>query len=347
LNKSKALIRHLSLAEIQEWLISQKEPKYRAQQIFEKIWKQGIHDFSQINNIPVALRDKLTESFEIGTVKEQLRQVSTDKTIKLVFELYDGKTVEGVLIPAGERMTACVSSQVGCSLDCKFCATGYLDRERNLESFEIYDQVKLIHNIALEKYGCKLTNIVYMGMGEPLLNYKNVVNSVHQLTDENRWGLSAKRITISTSGICKMIKKLADEKLNVNLALSLHAANDEKRSAIMPINDSNNLTDLLDAMTYWVNTTGIRPTLEYCVINNTNSETEEAEELIAFASQFPNKINLIEYNPIEFAEYERAGQAKIEQFAKILEGAKLIVNVRRSRGKDIDAACGQLAGKTK
>jgi len=342
---NKILIRNQSLIEIQSWLIENGFQKFRAQQIFEKIWKHGIQTFDQINNIPKPLRITLDNEFQIGSVSESLRQVSNDGTIKIVFELYDGKKVEGVLIPSGKRMTACVSSQVGCSLDCKFCATGYLPRERNLESFEIFDQVKLIHQIALEKYDQKLSNIVYMGMGEPLLNYKNVVNSVRQLTDEKIWGLSSKRITISTSGITKMMTKLADEELKVNLALSLHAANNSKRSAIMPINDSNNLSDLKEAMIYWVQKTGIRPTLEYCVIADTNSDEEEAHELVLFAKQFPCKINLIEYNPISFADYDKANVDKIEKFAAILEQNKLIVNIRRSRGKDIDAACGQLAGQ--
>lgn len=341
----KSFIRNLSIQELQDWLTERKFPKYRAQQIFDKVWKQGVIRFEQINNIPKPLIEQLDEHFEIGAVQEKFRQVSEDKTIKFIFNLYDGKKIEGVLIPSGKRMTACVSSQVGCSLDCKFCATGYLPRERNLESFEIFDQAKLIHRVALEKYDSKLTNIVYMGMGEPLLNYKNVVQSVNQLTDEQKWGLSPKRITISTSGICKMIMKLADEQLNVNLALSLHAANDAKRSAIMPINDSNNLSDLSESMAYWVNTTSIRPTLEYCVIADTNSGAEEVNELISFAKQFPCKINLIEYNPISFAEYDSASAQKIEDFAALLEDQKLIVNIRRSRGKDIDAACGQLAGK--
>lgn len=319
--------------------------KFRAKQVWEKVWKQGVHSFHQINNIPLDLREKLSESFEIGAVKEAERQVSKDKTIKFLFELHDGKKVEGVLIPTGKRMTACVSSQVGCSLDCKFCATGYLDRERNLESFEIVDQARLIHLAALENYHQPLTNIVYMGMGEPLLNYKNTVQSVHQFTDESIWGLSPKRLTISTSGIAKMMKKLADEELRVQLALSLHAANNVKRSAIMPINDSNDLDSLKDALIYWVEKTGLRPTLEYCVIEDTNSGEEEALELIEFAKQFPCKINLIQYNPIAFASFESANVGKIDRFAAMLESHQLIVNIRRSRGKDIDAACGQLAGQ--
>lgn len=342
---AKTFIRNLTLPDFQTWLLDHGFKKFRGQQVFDKIWKQGIQSFDQINNIPLKLREALSEHFEIAAVREKLRQVSSDGTIKVIFELHDGKSVEGVLIPSGKRMTACVSSQVGCSLDCKFCATGYLPRERNLESFEIFDQVKLIHQIALEKYDHKLSNIVYMGMGEPLLNYKNVVNSVKQLTDDSKWGLSPKRITLSTSGIVKMIHKLADEDLKVNLALSLHAANDQKRSAIMPINESNNLADLSIAMGNWVEKTGIRPTLEYCVIADTNSEEAEANELIEFAKKFPCKINLIEYNPISFADYDKANLDKIEKFASILESQNLIVNVRRSRGKDIDAACGQLAGK--
>ena len=339
------LIRNLSLEEIQDWLIENGEKSFRGKQIWEKIWKQRISNFQQINNIPKELRAKLGQDFEIGTVQEYKRQVSNDKTIKFLFRLYDGKEVEGVLIPAGKRMTACVSSQVGCSLDCKFCATGYLERERNLEGFEIVDQARIIHLTALEAYGQPLTNVVYMGMGEPLLNYKNVINSIHSFKDESIWGMSPRRLTISTSGIAKMMHKLADEDLNVNLALSLHAANDEKRSAIMPINEKNNLDLLSTALKYGVEKTGIRSTLEYCVIEDTNAEQEEAKELVEFAKQFPCKINLIEYNPISFADFKSANEGKIDRFAAMLEAHKLIVNVRRSRGKDIDAACGQLAGK--
>ncbi len=343
---AKKEIRLLSLEELTLWVVENGFPKYRAKQIYERIWNQFASEFAQITNIPKDLVKLLDEYFAINKATEKVRQISKDKTVKFVFQLHDGATVEGVLIPTSDRMTACVSSQVGCSLDCKFCATGYLKRVRNLEAYEIFDQIILIDQVARELYNIKLSNIVYMGMGEPLLNYKNVIESIKLVTHPDILGMSPKRITISTAGISKMIEKLADEGLNNHLALSLHAANNEKRSAIMPINDSNNLEQLASAMQYWYKKTGIRPTLEYCVIDNTNAGIEEAEELVWFAKQFPCKINLIEYNPIADADFMGAESNKIDAFAAILESHHLIVNVRRSRGKDIDAACGQLAGKT-
>lgn len=338
-------IRALSLAQLTEWVIEQGQPKYRAKQLYEGLWNQYVNNFQQITNIPKPLSNLLDQHFVINFTKESLRQVSKDGTVKFVFEMHDGATVEGVLIPTPNRMTACVSSQVGCSLDCKFCATGYLKRVRNLAAYEIFDQVVMIDRVAKELYNLKLSNIVYMGMGEPLLNYTNVIESVRKITDPNILGMSAKRITISTSGIAKMIEKLADEDLKNHLALSLHSANNEKRSSIMPINDSNNLEMLSAAMQYWYRKTGTRPTLEYCVIEDTNESEQEAMELIQFAKQFPCKINLIEYNPISNANFVSAKNSKIDAFATLLESHNLVVNVRRSRGKDIDAACGQLAGK--
>jgi len=338
-------IRALSLEEITNWVLAQGQPKYRSKQIYEGLWNKHVTSFEQITNIPKLLGSLLEQNFVINTTQEHLRQKSADGTVKFVFEMHDGATVEGVLIPTTNRMTACVSSQVGCSLDCKFCATGYLKRVRNLAAYEIFDQVVMIDRVAKEMYNIKLSNIVYMGMGEPLLNYNNVIESVRKITDPNILGMSAKRITISTSGIAKMIEKLADEDLKNHLALSLHAANNEKRSAIMPINDSNNLEMLTNAMQYWYHKTGTRPTLEYCVIEDTNESEDEALELVKFAKQFPCKINLIEYNPISNATFTSAKSSKIDAFAAILENHNLVVNIRRSRGKDIDAACGQLAGK--
>lgn len=242
------------------------------------------------------------------------------------------------------RTTACVSSQVGCSLDCKFCATGYLKRSRNLTAAEIFDQVWLINELAEKHHGKRLDNIVYMGMGEPLLNYANVLRSVHIITSAEGLGMSPTRLTLSTAGIAKMIVKLADDGVRTNLALSLHSANNAKRSAIMPINDSNNLEMLAESLAYWYDKTGNRPTLEYTVIAGVNDGVEEEKELATFARKFPSKINLIEYNPITLADYQPT--SRLDAFADSLIAKKLIVNVRRSRGKDIDAACGQLALKS-
>ncbi len=253
--------------------------------------------------------------------------------------------MEGVLIPTENRMTACVSSQVGCSLSCKFCATGYLKRMRNLEAAEIYDQVVMIKELAETHYNMPLSNIVYMGMGEPLLNYKNMMESIEHITSEKGLFMSPKRITVSTAGISKMIKKLADDDAKFNLALSLHAANDEKRSQIMSINDSNNLPVLREALEYYHSKTKNRVTFEYCVFNNFNDSLEDAKELWQFTKYVPAKVNLIEYNPIDQADFTNTDEDKLDKFAAFLEDRGVIVNVRRSRGKDIDAACGQLANK--
>lgn len=321
------------------------EPAFRARQLLDWIWKKSARSFDEMTNLSKALREKLSAHFEFRPVTVQTLQRSKDGTIKVAFRLWDHNLIEGVLIPTASRMTACVSSQVGCSLSCKFCATGYLERQRNLDPAEIYDQVVLISQLALENYQIPLSNIVYMGMGEPLLNYANVMKSVEYITSPAGLGMSPQRITISTAGIAKMIKRMGDEQVRFNLALSLHAANDERRTAIMPINESNNLETLTEALNYFYEKTGTRVTLEYCVINDTNDHEQEAMELAQFARNVKCKINLIEYNPIQFADYKASGTEKIEKFASILEQQKLIVNIRRSRGKDIAAACGQLANQ--
>jgi len=298
-----------------------------------------------MTNLSKPLREKLSANFEIKPAKILTQQKSKDGTIKIAFTLWDGNIIEGVLIPTSTRMTACVSSQVGCSLSCKFCATGYLERQRNLDPGEIFDQVVLIGQLATKNYNIPLSNIVFMGMGEPLLNYSNVMKGIEHITKPDGLGMSPQRITLSTAGITKMIKRLGDENVKFNLALSLHAANDERRSSIMPINDTNNLEMLAEALNYFYEKTGTRVTLEYCVINDTNDHEQEALELAQFARKVKCKINLIEYNPIEFANFKASSSEKIEKFAALLEKQKLIVNIRRSRGKDIDAACGQLANK--
>jgi 23S rRNA (adenine2503-C2)-methyltransferase len=298
-----------------------------------------------MGNIPKTTREWLSEKFSLQVVTTAEAQYSSDRTIKSSFQLHDNNLVEGVLIPTRERVTACVSSQVGCSLTCSFCATGYMDRKRNLESFEIYDQVVLIRDQAQEKYGQALTNIVYMGMGEPLLNYANVLKSIEQITSPEGLGMSPRRITVSTAGIAKMIQKLGDDQVKFNLALSLHAANDTKRNQIMPINESNTLQALKAALLYFFDKTGNEITLEYIVFNKFNDTIEDARELYEFAKGIPCKINLIEYNPIAQSSFVNAEADAIAKFSAFLESKRMIVNIRRSRGRDIDAACGQLAGK--
>jgi 23S rRNA (adenine2503-C2)-methyltransferase len=275
------------------------------------------------------------------------QQVSGDKTVKCAFQVEQGKVVEGVLIPTQSRTTACISSQVGCSLACAFCATGRLKMMRNLTAGEIYDQVVYLRNEAQNRYGIPLSNIVYMGMGEPLLNYKNVLRSIEKITSPDGLGMSPQRITVSTAGIAKMITKLGDDQVKFNLALSLHAANDEKRNKIMEINESNNLETLAEALRYFHQKTDTRVTFEYIIFKDFNDSIQDAKELAEYCKNLPVKINIIEYNPIDNGIYQQADPEKVDAFARYLEARNLVVNVRRSRGKDIDAACGQLANKNK
>ncbi len=342
---TKKDIRQLSLSDLQTIFINEKQAKFRANQVFEWLWAKGVRTFDEMTNLSKELRLWLEEHFIIHDIKIIAEQRSNDGTIKLALQMHDGAIVEGVLIPSENRMTACVSSQVGCSLNCSFCATGFLKRQRNLTASEIFDQVWLINQLALINYHKPLSNIVFMGMGEPLLNYANVIESINRITGTIGMGMSAQRITVSTAGIAKMIKKLGDDNVKFNLALSLHAANNTKRSAIMPINDSNPIEDLIDALNYFYQKTKNKITLEYAVIDSTNDSEEELEDLVKFARKVPCKINLIEYNPIDLAQYKSSEKDKIIKFAEKLRKHNLIANVRRSRGKDIDAACGQLANK--
>ncbi len=338
-------IRNITFDELQQYLIGKGELAFRAKQVSNWLWNKSARSFDEMNNLSKSLREKLKDNFNIHPATLDQSQYSADKTIKNTFRLYDGNIIEGVLIPADERMTACVSSQVGCSLTCKFCATGYMDRKRNLDPGEIYDQVVLIDQQSRERYGQPLSNIVYMGMGEPLLNYANVIQSIDYITSEQGLNMAAKRITVSTAGIAKMIKKLGDDKVKFNLALSLHAANDQKRNEIMPINEQNSLKALSEALKYYFAKTKNPVTYEYIIFNDFNDQLQDAAELARFCKHIPCKVNIIEYNPISFASFENAREDKTEAFASYLLKQGIRTNIRRSRGKDIDAACGQLAIK--
>lgn len=340
-------IREFDKAQLIQALEALGEKAFRARQIFEWLWKKNAATFDEMTNLSFELRERLKENFFIDHIELQDQQISSDKTIKCAFSVGDQKVVEGVLIPTSSRMTACISSQVGCSLACKFCATGRLKLMRNLSAGEMVDQVVYLRDQATERYNTQLTNIVYMGMGEPLLNYANTLQSVEMLTSSEGLGISPKRITVSTAGIAKMIRKLGDDEVRFNLALSLHAANDGKRSQIMDINDTNNLESLSEALQYFHEKTGSRVTFEYIIFKDFNDSIEDAQELAAFARCVPCKVNIIEYNPIDGGEFKQADSPKVEAFARYLEERNMIVNVRRSRGKDIDAACGQLANKNK
>ncbi|GAB4136633.1 MAG: 23S rRNA (adenine(2503)-C(2))-methyltransferase RlmN [Bacteroidia bacterium] len=347
MEKSLPSIRSLSLDELKAFLESKGEKAFRAKQIWEWLWVKSARSFDEMTNLSKPLRALLAEHFTFHPVVVDNFQKSSDRTIKDAFRLYDGNIVEGVLIPTESRMTACISSQVGCSLTCKFCATGKLARLRNLDAEEIYDQVVLIRDQAEKNYGQPLTNIVYMGMGEPLLNYKNVLQSIDRITSPDGLGMSPQRITVSTAGIAKMIKKLGDDQVKFNLALSLHAANDEKRNRIMPINEQNSLDALADALNYFYEKTGTRVTFEFIVFKDFNDSVQDALELAAYCRKVPAKVNIIEYNPIDDGEFQQTLPGRLEKFKQVLEEKGIIVNIRRSRGKDIDAACGQLANKNK
>lgn len=342
---SKKDIRSLNLEELKTVFTENGDKAFRAKQVYEWLWKKSARTFDEMTNLSIATRDMLKANFIINAVAVDDMQVSKDRTIKNAFKLYDGKIVEGVLIPSKSRMTACISSQVGCSLTCKFCATGRLERLRNLNADEIYDQVVLIKEQAEGKYNIPLTNIVYMGMGEPLLNYKNMMDSIDKITSPSGLNMSPSRITVSTAGVAKMIKKLGDDEVKFNLALSLHAANDEKRNKIMPLNETNTLDVLAEALKYFYEKTGTRVTYEYIAFKDFNDSLEDAKELAAFCKNIPCKLNIIEYNPIDDGEFQQTTPERLDAFVNFMESKNIIVNVRRSRGKDIDAACGQLANK--
>jgi 23S rRNA (adenine2503-C2)-methyltransferase len=346
MKKTQKNIRHLSLADLETFFAELGEKKFRANQVYEWIWQKKALHFADMTNLSKELRQKLGETFTLPALSVDMTQYSADGTIKSRFRTWDGHLVEGVLIPTESRTTACVSSQIGCSLSCKFCATGYIDRKRNLEFDEIYDEVVLLNEQSEKVHGKKLSNIVFMGMGEPLLNYKNVLRAIERITSADGLGMSPRRITVSTAGVAKGIRQLGDDKVKFKLALSLHAANDLKRHEIMPINDTNNIKSLIDALNYFYKQTKNEITFEYILFKNFNDSLKDADELIKIYRQVPaDLVNIIEYNPIEFASYEKPDEAKVEDFMQHLSKNRVNARLRKSRGKDIDAACGQLANK--
>ncbi len=341
-------IRNLSLAELEEYFEKLGDKKFRAKQVYEWLWQKNARSFADMTNLSKELRQKLGENFTLPALTVDLIQTSSDGTVKSRFKTHDGHLVEGVLIPTEERKTACVSSQIGCSLSCKFCATGYMDRKRNLDFDEIYDEVALLNQQSEKTYEKKLTNIVFMGMGEPLLNYKSVLKAIEKITSPDGLAMSPKRITVSTAGVAKMIRQLGDDKVRFKLALSLHAANDAKRHQIMPINDTNNIKALIDALNYFYKQTGNEITFEYILFKNFNDSIKDADDLIKIYRQVPaDLVNIIEYNPIDQASFSKPDEKTVQEFMSHLERNRVNARLRRSRGKDIDAACGQLANKDK
>ena len=338
-------IRSLSENQIIEFFEHKGFDSYRGKQVYEWIWKKSTYSFDEMTNLSKDLRLMLDSNFVINHIEVDKIQKSSDGTIKNAVKLFDDYTVESVLIPTDDRTTACVSSQVGCSLDCKFCATSKLKRMRNLNPDEIYDQVVTINNQSLKYFKRSLSNIVFMGMGEPLMNYNNLIESIEKISSDKGLNISQKRIVVSTSGIPKMIKKLADENLKVNLALSLHSAIEETRNSIMPFSAKFSLEDIKESLLYWYSKTKRRITFEYIVWKGINDSVDDINALVNYCKYIPSKVNLIEYNSIGDETFKSASQSMINLYKDLLEKNKITVTVRRSRGKDIDAACGQLANK--
>lgn len=338
-------IRALTKEQLRDFFAANGDKAFRGDQVYEWLWSKGAHSFDDMTNVAKSTRQMLEENFAINHISVDQMQRSSDGTVKNAVRLHDGLVVESVLIPTETRTTACVSSQVGCSLDCNFCATARLKRMRNLNPDEIYDQVVAIDNESRRTHNRPLSNIVFMGMGEPLMNYNNVIKAIEKITSDEGLGMSPKRITLSTSGIPKMIKKLADDGVRFKLAVSLHSAIDEVRSGIMPFSENFPLKDLREALEYWYSKTKSRITYEYVVWKGINDSKKDIDALVKFCKYVPCKVNLIEYNPIDDGEFQQADPEAIDAYIRALERNDIVAKVRRSRGKDIDAACGQLANK--
>lgn len=346
MDTKKKDVRALTKEQLRDFFAGQGDKPFRGNQVYEWLWQKGAHSFDVMTNLSKTTRDMLEANFVINHIKVDMMQRSSDGTIKNAVRLHDDLVVESVLIPTKTRTTACVSSQVGCSLDCRFCATSRLKRMRNLNPDEIYDQVVAIDNESRLYFDRPLSNIVFMGMGEPLMNYKNVLKAIDMITSPEGLGMSPKRIIVSTSGVPKLIKRMADEKVRFKLAVSLHSAIDEIRTSIMPFNATFTLADLRESLMYWYKKTKSRITYEYVVWEGINDKKKDVDALVDFCKFAPSKVNLIEYNPIDDGEFQQASNAAIDMYVETLEKNGITVTVRRSRGKDIDAACGQLANKS-
>lgn len=342
---SKIDIRKLSLDEIISQTSEYGFEKFRARQIHNWLWNKSAKTFDEMLNLSKKHRETLNEHFEILPVTIAESQKSIDGTFKYALELHDHKIIEGVLIPTDTRNTACVSSQVGCSLACSFCATGKLKMMRNIDAAEIYDQVSIINDESKKHYGKGLTNIVFMGMGEPLLNYRNLLGAIDKITSPEGLGMASRRLTVSTAGIAKAIRRLGDDEVKFNLAVSLHAAMDSKRDKIMAINESNNLDVLMDALKYFYQKTGNKITFEYILFKGFNDTKEDVRALANLCAQVPSKVNIIEYNSIDDSDFSKSSRQTTEEFQAFLKYKGVDSQVRKSRGDDIDAACGQLANK--
>ena len=342
---NKKDIRLLNKEALQDFFASHGAPSFKGGQVYQWLWQKGVHNFDLMTNLSLEHRNILKTYFEIKHINIDTQQRSSDGTIKNAVKLHDQLVVESVLIPTASRTTACVSSQVGCSLDCVFCATAALKRMRNLNADEIYDQVVAIDHQSKLYHNRPLSNIVFMGMGEPLMNYKNVIAAIDKITHPEGLAMSPRRITLSTSGIPKMIKKMADDNVKFRLAVSLHSARQEVREKIMPFAKKFDLKDLVDSLVYWNEYSKKQITFEYIVWEGINDQKEDIQALVALCKRIPSKVNIIQYNAIDGSSMKQAQQSVIDDYITALTRARVKVTYRRSRGLDIDAACGQLANK--
>lgn len=338
-------IRLITSENLEQLLKKYKFPTYRSKQIQNWARKINVQSFNQMSNLPSDLIHFLIENFKLNKSKVKTSKKSSDGTIKFAIQLFDNLIVEAVLIPSNKRITACVSSQVGCSLDCNFCATSKIKKMRNLESYEIFDQIMLLNKESINHFSSPITNIVFMGMGEPLLNYKNVIESIDQITSDFGIGISYKKITLSTSGISKMIRKMADDNVKFNLAISLHTALEKTRNNVMPFSKSFPIKELVDSLEYWYKKIKRKITFEYLIWKEINDDFEHINALVSICKRIPSKVNIIEYNDTDNSIFRNADNKWINNYVTTLKENRIPVSVRRSRGKDIDAACGQLANK--
>ncbi len=346
-------IRSMTKPDLEHFFLRHGEKKFRTTQVYEWLWKKSCHSFEEMTSLPKDVRHMLENHFTFHTAVSETQQNSSDGTVKTLFRLHDGFVIEAVLIPSGDRSTVCISSQAGCALGCKFCATGQIGFLRNLTTGEIFDQVTAMHlagatmadpGPAEIQTGSRISNIVFMGMGEPFLNYDNVLGAISKIVSPDGYGMSPQRITVSSVGIPKMIKKMAEDDPGYHFALSLHAATDEKRDQIIPLNRKFPIGDLTEALKYYHKKTGKRFTIEYILFGGFNDSVADAKDLALFCKSFPVKINIIEFNPVNGSGFIKSDPDKTRAFVGFLETRNLIVNIRQSMGKDIDAACGQLAG---
>ena len=338
----------LDRAGLEMFFESIGEKKFRATQVMKWIHQLGVTDFQQMNNLSKVLRNRLSETSCIQNLQVAKDLISKDGTRKWLLQLQDGNNIETVFIPEDDRGTLCVSSQVGCALDCSFCSTGRQGFNRNLSAAEIISQVWLASQLLDEdkKPGRKITNVVMMGMGEPLLNFDNTITAVRIMMDDFAYGLSKRRVTVSTAGVVPAMDRLGDT-LDMRLAVSLHATNDELRNELVPVNKKYPLKELLAACRRFIDkqNTRSRITFEYVMLDGVNDKPEHARELIRLLKGIPTLMNLIPFNPFEGSGYSTSSKNAVTRFREILHASGMTTVVRKTRGDDIDAACGQLAGK--